>query len=110
MNDLDSICFQIIGTIGEVTNYYYESIDFSKQGNFIKAQESLNLGSAEYVNAHRIHASLIQRMASGEKIETSLLLIHAEDQLMNTEMLRTLVEQVLCLYKEIKEIKDLIVN
>ena len=46
-----------------------------------------------FVDGHHAHASLIQKEAAGEKSEFSLLLMHAEDQLMTTETLKIVAEE-----------------
>lgn len=42
-------------------------------------------GKEFFVKGHEAHAGLIQKEAAGEKTNVSLLLMHAEDQLMSAE-------------------------
>ena len=42
------------------------------------------------MNGHHAHASLIQKEASGDKVEPSLIIMHAEDQMMSAEMYKDL--------------------
>lgn len=57
-------------------------------------------GVKVFVEAHHAHASLIQKEAAGEKSEFSLLLMHAEDQLMTTETLKIVAEEFIELYND----------
>ena len=43
---------------------------------------------------------MIQKEAAGEKSEFSLLLMHAEDQLMTTETLKIVAEEFIELYSD----------
>ena len=42
---------------------------------------------------------------SGEPVPFSLLLVHAEDQLMNAEFLKITAEEIIALYERIETIK-----
>ena len=53
-----------------------------------------------FVEGHHAHASLIQQEAAGEKSEFSLLLMHAEDQLMTTETLKIVAEEFIEIYND----------
>ena len=48
---------------------------------------------------HHAHAELVQKEAAGEKSEYSLLLMHAEDQLMSAEAFGILAEEFVDVYK-----------
>ena len=49
----------------------------------------------EFNKAHLEHAALIQTEAAGDKVEMDLLLVHAEDQIMSTETVLIMLEEVL---------------
>lgn len=55
----------------------------------------MNEGKEFLIQGHSVHASVIQKEAAGEKTETSLLLIHAEDQLMSAEMTELLANTII---------------
>lgn len=49
-----------------------------------------------------MHKSLIKREANGEQLQFSLILVHAEDQLMSVETISLLVTEMIELYKRAK--------
>jgi cellobiose PTS system EIIA component len=49
--------------------------------------------------AHHIQTSLIQQEIRGEKVEISLLMIHAQDHLMNAITMKDLATEVVDLYQ-----------
>ncbi|HRM20099.1 MAG TPA: PTS lactose/cellobiose transporter subunit IIA, partial [Trichococcus flocculiformis] len=48
------------------------------------------------------HASLIQKEAAGEKVEFSLIIMHAEDQMMAAETTKLLIEEMIEMFKQLK--------
>ena len=100
MEDMELICFKIISAVGEAKSDYDLAMEEAEKGNFDKAEELIKEGDACYVRGHQVHASLIQKEASGEKTEVVLLLMHAEDQLMAAETIKLMAEKLIALYKK----------
>ncbi|WP_289221401.1 PTS lactose/cellobiose transporter subunit IIA, partial [Faecalibaculum rodentium] len=50
---------------------------------------------------HGVHAGLIQKEAAGEKTDLTLLLMHAEDQLLSCETLEIMAERFLAQAKRL---------
>ncbi|NGQ97347.1 PTS lactose/cellobiose transporter subunit IIA [Brevibacillus sp. SYP-B805] len=93
--------FQIILYGGNARSSAIEAIRFAKQGNFTAAREALDQAAKDFQQAHQIQTSLIQREASGEKTEATLLMIHAQDHLMNAITVRDLAVEFVELYETI---------
>jgi PTS system cellobiose-specific IIA component len=53
---------------------------------------------------------MIQKEASGEKLELSLLLMHAEDHLMTAILAKDLIEEMIEIYRENKKYKETVGN
>ncbi len=51
---------------------------------------------------HDAHAQLIQQEAAGEKTELSIILMHAEDQLMSAEGFSIIAEEFIQVCKKFK--------
>ena len=98
MENMELISFQIIASAGTAKSMYMEAIQEAKKGNFEQARTHIEEGQKLFLDAHKAHASLIQKEARGEKVEFSLLLMHSEDQLMNTETVKIMVEEIIELY------------
>lgn len=100
MNGNELIRFQIISAVGTARSMYVEAIQEAKKGNIQAAKQLIEDGVKVFVDGHHAHASLIQKEAAGEKSEFSLLLMHAEDQLMTTETLKIVAEEFIELYSD----------
>ena len=101
MEGLELICFEIISSVGMARSLYIEAIQEAKAGNFEQAQELIKQGDESFTEGHHSHAKLIQQEAGGEKVETGLLLIHAEDQLMSAESFKIIADEMIQNYERI---------
>ncbi|WP_342342308.1 PTS lactose/cellobiose transporter subunit IIA [Neobacillus novalis] len=96
---LEMIAFQIISNVGTAKSLVMEALYAAKDGDFALAEEKLDESKQYFVEGHKVHASLIQKEAAGDKTEFSLLFMHAEDQLMSTETITELVKEMIEMYK-----------
>ncbi|GIN62052.1 PTS cellobiose transporter subunit IIA [Robertmurraya siralis] len=96
---LEMIAFQIISNVGSAKSIAMEALYAAKEGDFVLAEEKLVESKKYLVEGHKIHTSLIQREAAGNKVEFSMLFMHAEDQLMSTETISELVKEMIEMYK-----------
>lgn len=101
MENLEEVCFQIISNVGGARSSYIEAIQKSKKGEFEEAEQCLKSGQEQFLKGHEAHFKLIEKEAEGELKSTSLLLIHAEDQLMSAEGFRIIAEEMIQSYKRI---------
>ena len=102
MEGIELISFQIISSVGAARSMYIEAIHLAKEGRFEEAQEMIRQGQETFIQGHHAHAELVQKEAAGEKSEYSLLLMHAEDQLMSAEAFGILAEEFVDVYKMMK--------
>lgn len=102
MEGMELMCFKIISAVGEAKSDYITAIELAKKGEFEKAEESIVHGEECFVNGHRQHADLIAQEAGGESVVVSLLLMHAEDQLMAAETTKLLAMELISLYKKLQ--------
>lgn len=100
---LESIAFQLISNVGTAKSLVMEALYETKKGNFNQADEKLKESKKYFTEAHKVHSSLIQKEAAGEKIEINLLIAHAEDQLMSTETMTELVKELIEIYQLINK-------
>ncbi|PKR83798.1 PTS lactose/cellobiose transporter subunit IIA [Heyndrickxia camelliae] len=101
--NLDMISFQMISNVGTARSLAMEALFAAKGGDYALAEEKLEESNKYFVEGHRVHAGLIQKEASGDKVEFSLLFMHAEDQLMSTETIVLLVKEMVEMYKRLNK-------
>ena len=101
---LEQICFEIISNVGGARSSYIEAIDLARKREFEQAQASVKQGGEYFLAGHQAHARLIQKEASKEGVNVSLLLMHAEDQLMSAETFRILADRFMELYQDLEKV------
>lgn len=100
LEKMQEIAFQIIATVGGAKSMYMEAIYLSRELKFDEAEEKLVEGEAMFAQAHSLHFELVQKEANGEELPFSLLLMHAEDQMLNTETIQLMATEIIELRKE----------
>lgn len=105
MEGMELIAFEIISNVGTAKSLVVEALRDARQGKFDEAEEKLEEASKYFVNGHHAHASLIQKEAAGDKVDFSLIIMHAEDQMMSAETIKLLVEEMIEMYKDLKREK-----
>ena len=101
MEGIEMTCFQIISSVGMARGSYIEAIDLANEGKFEEAEAKIKEGEEFFVQGHTAHAELIQKEASGNRVEVVLLLLHADDQLMSAENFKIIAEKFIALNKKL---------
>ena len=94
--------FQIIATVGSAKSQDIEAIQKAKEGDIEGAKALIESGNKDFNEGHTAHLSLLQQSAIDNKNVTfSLILVHAEDQLMQAESFRIIAEDFIDVYEKI---------
>lgn len=99
-NNMEAIAFELISNVGEARSLLMEALMLAREENFDAADEKVKEASKFLTNGHHSHFGLIQKEADGENLQFSLILMHAEDQLMTTETLKLVVEELILTHKK----------
>ncbi|MDZ7835104.1 MAG: PTS lactose/cellobiose transporter subunit IIA [Alkalibacterium sp.] len=86
---------------GDARSSSMEAIHAAKDEDYDLARTKLEGADASIKKAHVIQTELLSKEASGEHIEINLLLVHAQDHLMNAMTYRDLAEEMIDLYKRV---------
>lgn len=98
--ELEEIVFTIISHAGNAKSLCFQALQLAKRGSFKEADELIKKANKELCETHNIQNAMIQKEASGEKQELSLLLMHAEDHLMNAMLAKDLIVELIDMHKE----------
>lgn len=103
MEEMELVYFGIISAVGTARSCFIDAIRLAKEGDFQAAEEMMTEGNQFFLQGHKEHSKLVQKEASGEKLELSLILVHAEDQMISAEGFKILAEEFIDVYKRIEE-------
>ena len=98
--DIGMIGFEIVAYAGDARSSLLEAIKCAKRGEFDKiddlvkdAQENLNI-------AHAKQTEMLALDAQGKDLEIGFIMIHAQDHLMTTMLLKDIVYDICEIYKK----------
>ena len=102
MEGLELTAFEIISAVGTARSTYIEAIQKAKEGKFDEAEQMIKEGDEMFVQGHHAHAKLLTHEAEyGQGSAVSLIILHAEDQLMSAEGFKTIALEFIDLYKRL---------
>ena len=104
--DLEMIIMNIINYSGQARSLSMEAIQYGKTEDFEKARENLDNANENISKAHKSQTELIQSEARGDKQELTLLLVHAQDHLMNAITIRDMAREFVDLYEIVLKGED----
>lgn len=99
--DIDNIVMDLIVRSGEAKSLAFEALTHARNNEFSKAEELLAQSRQVGRLAHKVQTKLITMDLEGSKIPTSLVMIHAQDHLMDSMMAQDLIEEMIRLYQRI---------
>ena len=99
MDEFEMAIMNIIINAGDCKNHCYMALGMVNEGKYDEAEEEIKLANDALAKAHDSQTAMIQKEASGDKIELSLLFVHAQDHLMTAISEKNLIEQIMELRK-----------
>ncbi|WP_160677171.1 PTS lactose/cellobiose transporter subunit IIA [Clostridium sp. C8-1-8] len=103
---MEEMIFGIIVNGGDARSRAMNAIREAKSGNIDKAKELIEEANTFLSKAHDVQTELIQNEAAGNKTEMSLLMVHAQDHLMNAITVRDMAIEFINMYCEMQELKN----
>ena len=73
----------------------------ASEGDFELAKAKIKEGEESFNGGHSAHGELIQKEASGEHVVPTILLMHAEDQLMSAETIKVMALEIIRLNERV---------
>lgn len=99
--------FNIIIHAGNARGLSYDALRAARKENYVECDKLLKESKEEMSLAHNTQTELIQTETQGKNVDKSLLLIHAQDQLMTTMAEQTLILEMIEMQKEINLLKNI---
>ena len=105
MEDLELVSFQIISAVGMAKSSYVEAMRAAAAGDAARSEEKMKEGDRHYAQGHDAHMDLITKEANGEGVTPTVILMHAEDQMMAAETVRLMAEENIRLYQRLQALE-----
>ena len=102
MEDIETLLMQIISYSGDCKSSCIEALDLFKEEDYSQANSKLESAYNSLLKAKKIHAKLLSESVDSSTMQISLFLVHAEDQMMSAEVIKSLAEEMIEMYKVLK--------
>ena len=106
MDELEMAIMNIIINAGDCKNHAYMALNKVNEGQYEDADKELQAANDALAKAHEGQTTFIQKEAGGEKVEFSVLFVHAQDHLMTAITEKNLIEQIIELRKVVNTLLD----
>lgn len=91
--------FEIVAYAGDARSKLLEALTAAQNGDFEKADSLVEESGECIANAHKAQTSLLAKEAQGDDIAYSVTMMHGQDHLMTTLLLKDLMKHLIELYK-----------
>ena len=101
MTELEKSIMGIISSAGQSKAKAFEALQKVKTGEYDEARRLLDEAREADIQAHTIQTKLIQAEMSGseDKPEVGLLMVHAQDHYMTSQLARDLIEEMINVFE-----------
>ncbi|MDQ7096602.1 PTS lactose/cellobiose transporter subunit IIA [Desulfosporosinus sp. PR] len=103
--DYEEIIMQIIVNSGNARSHAMNAIGLAKSKNMQEAENELAKAVDDLNLAHETQTRLIQDEAAGRSKQVTLLMVHAQDHLMNAITVKDLAQEFIDLYEKLFTMK-----
>ncbi|WP_205601633.1 PTS lactose/cellobiose transporter subunit IIA, partial [Enterobacter hormaechei] len=95
---LEEAVMEIIVNAGQSRSLCFEALHAARQGNLDEAKSLLREADGYARQAHKMQTKLIEQDAGEARQPMTLIMVHAQDHLMNSLLARELSEEIIHLY------------
>lgn len=105
-SEIEMAIMNIIINAGDCKNHAYMALNKVNEGKYDEADEEMVLASEALSKAHNGQTTFLNKEANGEKIDMSVLFVHAQDHLMTAITEKNLIEQIVELRKVVNTLSE----
>lgn len=98
--EANMVGFEIVAHAGDARSSLLEAINAAEQGEFDKAEQLVEEAGESIKEAHNAQTQMLAQEAAGEEVEVGFIMVHGQDHLMTTLLLRDIVGHLINLYKK----------
>ncbi|MFD1064880.1 PTS lactose/cellobiose transporter subunit IIA [Oceanobacillus locisalsi] len=103
--EVQMLSFQMILHAGNARSDAMEALLLAKKGQFEEAAVKMESAGEAFTEAHQMQANLLHEEANGETTELSVILIHAQDHLMNALTVKDLAIEMIDMHQKINHLE-----
>lgn len=90
---------EIVAHAGDARSNLMRALEAAKEGDYNRAEALVKQADESISLAHATQTSMIQAEARGEGAEFGFIMVHGQDHLMTTMLLRDMMQHMIELYR-----------
>lgn len=91
---------EIVAFAGEARSKLMEALNEAENRNFTVVDKLVAEANISLLEAHKAQTQMLTAEARGENIELGFIMVHAQDHLMTTMLLRDTIKHLFNIYKK----------
>ncbi|WP_201735040.1 PTS lactose/cellobiose transporter subunit IIA [Carnobacterium maltaromaticum] len=92
--------FEIVAFAGEARSKLVLALEEAEKGNFPQADQLIEEANISLLEAHKSQTQMLASEARGESIDIGFIMVHAQDHLMTTLLLKDVMKHLINIYKK----------
>ncbi len=97
--DVTMVGFEIVAYAGDARSKLMTALNKAQNGEFEEAENLVKEAEECLIGAHNSQTDILGKEAAGENLEMSFIMVHGQDHLMTTILLKELMKHLIELYK-----------
>lgn len=108
--DISMTGFDIVAYSGDARSDLIQAMNEASKGNISKAKDLVKSADESIVAAHNEQTKLLSQEAGGEDMEVTFIMVHGQDTLMTTMLLKDEMKTIIDLYERLNKLEGKEVN
>lgn len=92
--------FEIVAYAGEARSNLLQALKEAKRGEFDNIDNLIEKANESILKAHKTQTEMLAKESSGEDIELGFIMVHGQDHLMTTMLLKDIIENLIDIYRK----------
>ncbi|MCL6350044.1 PTS lactose/cellobiose transporter subunit IIA [Pectobacterium polaris] len=101
--DMESTVMELIINAGESRSCAMQALRVAKQGNWVETDLQMKASFEASKRAHDVQTMLIGMDEGCGKVPVNLILVHAQDHIMNAMLARELIEELIDVQRQLQK-------
>lgn len=102
--DIIAKSMEIIANSGEGKSLAMKAIQQARAGKYEEAAANLKQAKGAIIKAHQAHSELLFYDAEHQDLKINMLAVHAANHLTSADVISELAEEIIYLYKEVRNV------
>ena len=92
--------FEIVAYAGDARSNLLQALKEAKRGEFDNVDNLIEKANELILQAHKAQTEMLSKESAGEDVELGFIMVHGQDHLMTTILLKDIIENLIDIYRK----------